>query len=510
MMATLRHALVRSPHVRVDEPMRLGAGHRNFLNVLSAGESAARSALECILRLAPVRGGGCSQHQSVAPRQRSRRRPARLACALLVMSFTASLGIANAATPPISQRNLTTTERIRQLEAATRSNPKAGEQWRQLGAAYVRRAFETADPAFYPLADSALRRADQLLDGSVDVLATKATLALARHRFSDAQSLAAKFVKSRPDAIEGRIALFDAQVELGRYSSAFPLIDELVAQRPNVATLSRLSYRRQLSGDLLGAEIAMRQATSAAPAGSIDQAIALGFLGDVLLESGRLDAASRVYDRSVSIDRANGTAVLGQARVALARGDADAAGAVLDRLIERNPLPGALGLRADIARSVNDTKMATETDQLVDASIALFRSNGAVVDAELAVLLADRGATNAPEAIRAAERAYAERRTIFTNDAMAWSLFVGGRVKQAVPYARAAVAMNPGVSSVRWHAAEVFAEVAVALRNPWSSPRQARSTRSLAARLGVRMKEIPRSTLQVLPPLTTTRPPQGS
>ena len=211
--------------------------------------------------------------------------------------------------------------------------------------------------------------------------------------------------------------------------------------------------------------------------------------------SARLDAAGRTYDRSARIDAANGTATIGQARIAFARGDATRASYLLDRLVERNPLPGALGLRADFARANQDAKAATANDQLVDATVALFRANGSVVDAELAILLADRGATSALDALTAAKRAFAERNTIFTTDAMAWSLFVSGRAKEALPYARAAVALQPGISSIRWHAAEIFAatgntsdartELQAALRNPWSSPQQSRGLRALAQRLGV-------------------------
>ena len=525
-----------------DQRPHFGVDRHEPLNVLSAGELTARSQLEYARcgRLFCSSGRSQQHLHDTGHHHRPTARIAReiIVCILICMVLTlsmiaavpafgvsgpsaASLGSSSArAAPdfasrvlqvsavsqkagpgnvapsdPLVRRNSTTPERITQLEAATRATPTAGEQWRQLGAAYIRRSLETADPAFYNLADSSLRRAEKILGASPEVLVTKAALALARHRFGEAEDFAARAVRSRPEALDGRLALFDAEVELGKYDSAFRSIEALVAQRPNVATLSRLSYRLQLSGDLRGAEIAMRQATSAAPPNSIDRAIALGYLGDVLLEGGRVDAASKSYAQAIRLDPPNGTATLGQARVALARGDIQTAVSLLDRLVDRNPIPGALGLRADIARSRNDTKMATSLDGLVDASIALFQFNGAVVDSELAILLADRGRGSAPAAVVAAKRAYAERRTIFTNDAMAWSLFADGRSSEALPYARAAVAMSPAVSSVRWHAAEVFAatgdkasartEVVAAMRNPWSTPAQLRGLQVLAARLGV-------------------------
>ena len=444
--------------------------------------------------------------------------PGVAAAATTGSSVTRSPGVARIAQP--TSRNLSTSDRIARLETATRTNPNAGEDWRQLGAAYVRRAFETADPAFYPLAEAALRQAEQRLGTTPEVLGTKATLALARHRFKEARLLAADLVRQRPGELDGRIALFDADVELGNYERAFNQIDSLVDERPSVATLSRLSYRRQLTGDLLGAEIAMRQAASAAPPGSVDRGIALAYLGDVLLESGHLAAAGRTYEQSLRTEPTNATAMLGSARVAMARNDPTAAAIILDRLVDRIPLPGALGLRADLARATGDRKTATATDQLVDASVALFEANGAVVDAELAILLADRGSGSSSAALRAARRAYGERRTIFTNDAMAWSLFASGRPLEAVPYARAAVAAEPGVSSVRWHAAEVFAatgdlvsarrELTAAIRNPWSSPLQTRALRSLGDRLGVTFPALDRPAPAPVRTQQATTPPTRS
>jgi tetratricopeptide (TPR) repeat protein len=421
--------------------------------------------------------------------------PVRRRVALFVAPAVAVLGLASPATAATKARAVATSARIASLESAVRAAPSDGRQWLALGSAYVRRAYETADPAFYPRAESSLSRAEKSLGRSPDVLSAQANLALARHRFIDAHRLASSIVSVRPGSVEGQLALFDATIELGHYDDAESLINSLVEQRPTVATLSRLSYSRQLRGDLRGAEIAMREAVSAAAPGSFDRAVALGYLGDVLLESGRLDAASRAYDDARQIEPTLATAVLGQARVYAARGDVAAAGNVLDRLIDRLPLPGALGLRADLSRASKDSRAATSTDQLVDASVALFRANGAVVDAELAVLLADRDSSHAAEAVRTAERALADRHTIFTDDAMAWSLFAANRVKDAELYARRAIAAAPAVASVRWHAAAVFAavgdtasarnELRAALRNPWFSPSQRPAIEALAKKLNV-------------------------
>ena len=80
---------------------------------------------------------------------------------------------------------------------------------------------------------------------------------------------------------------------------------------------------------------------------------------------------------------------------------------------------------------------------------------------------------------------------------MAWSLLQAGRAAEAVPYARRAVATDPAVASVRWHAASVFAaagdagsarhELTAAARNPWFSASQRPALVALAHQLGVHL-----------------------
>ena len=210
-----------------------------------------------------------------------------------------------AATPPDARNPgdpvSETQERIAALEAMLSKAPNVGSQWLQLGAAYLRRAFETGDPALYPLAQRSLQRANQLLGPTPEVLSAQTSLALARHEFVDAQALSTQLLKLRPLSVEGRIARFDAIVELGNYADASTLIEDLVDQRAGLTTLARLSYIKQLLGDSVGAEMAMRAAVGAAPKESFDRAVALGYLGDVLMENGKILAASRSYSEALRI-----------------------------------------------------------------------------------------------------------------------------------------------------------------------------------------------------------------
>ncbi len=409
--------------------------------------------------------------------------------------------VASMASAPVLQVGPNTNTQIALLEKKTHDDPTDGSAWKNLGGAYVRRAYETADSAYYPLASEAFDRAGKLLPKSAELFAARASLALARHEFALARSLALSALAVQPNSFDAQVALVDATVELGNYELAGQLVERLIDRLPGVASLARLSYIRQLEGDLLGAETAMRAASAAAPELSYDRAVTLAYLGDILLERGKETAALRSFDQALKINPELAGAVLGIARLQSGKSDWKSATAALNALIDRVPLPGALGQLADVARAQRNSSAEQSANQLVDASIRLFRSNGAVVDSELAILLADRIAIPGPSAgaaaLVAARAAFSDRQTIFTNDAMAWALFQSGRPKDAVRYARAAIKTHPSVASVRWHAAAIFdavgetvmarVELEAASLNRWFSASQRLAIVTLSNKLGVKL-----------------------
>ncbi len=386
-----------------------------------------------------------------------------------------------------------TERQIAQLLVATRTTPANAVAWTNLGIAYTTRAYETGDSSFYPLAESAFARATKLTPRSSELFAGQATLALARHRFSEARSLALRSLALNSTSFDGLVALVDANIELGRYAEAETQVETLINQRPGVASLSRLSYIRQLRGDLRGAEAAMRSAVSSTVEGSFDRSVAVGYLGEVLLEAGKGDAAKRSFRSALAINPSSTVAGIGLASIYAEQADWKAARSVMNLLAERVPSPGVFGFQADIARASGDRPGQIESEQLLDATVKLYEANGAVVDSELALLLAEQGPASSATAVRVARQAYAERQTVFTADAMAWALLQSGKAQEALIYANQAVAQQPSVASVRWHAAAVLSangdqaaarrELAAAWPNKWFSPTQRRAVVALTEKV---------------------------
>ena len=153
--------------------------------------------------------------------------------------------------------------RRRDFQRAVRAAPGSAPAYAGLGDAYLARARETGDPSFYSRAERAFDAALRRDPGDLGALIGAGTLAGLRHDFGEQLRLARMAVAEAPDLARPYTVLADAQVELGRYDDAARSIQRLVDAKPGLASYSRASYFRELSGDPAGAVAAMRLATSA-------------------------------------------------------------------------------------------------------------------------------------------------------------------------------------------------------------------------------------------------------
>lgn len=347
--------------------------------------------------------------------------------------------------------------------AALASDPQNPAAATRLAIAYLAEVRRTADPTFYGKADELIARSRAAAPGDVTTLVAAGLLALARHDFSGALALAEDAKRVAPLAVDPLGIEVDALVELGRYDEAAVAADEMVRRRPDVASLSRVSYVLELRGETEAALDAMQQAVAAAPAGSADRAYVLSLLGDLQMGRGRLDAAGDAYRRSLREQRGQPQAELGLARVLVERGDLPAAADALSRLTERIPLPDAVALFGDVLAIQGDSAGADRQYGLVRAIEALNSSAGGVqVDLELArfeVSQVGRAGGDPDRALALARSARDARPTIFADDIMAWSLHRAGRPAEALPFATAAVRTGTGDSTLWWHLAAIEADL---------------------------------------------------
>ncbi len=348
------------------------------------------------------------------------------------------------------------------LEAQLVSNPDSPELLTRLGITYLTRARETADPSYFTRAGEALGRSRALDADRPATLTGLGLLALARHDFSAALELGDRAHRLDPASPDPLGVVVDAHVELGHYDEAAAAAQEMVDRRPNLASLSRVSYLRELNGDVPGAITAMTQAVLAGAGSASDAAYVEGLLGDLHLGRGDLDKAEAAYLRSTAGVERFGPAEVGLARVSAARGDLDAAIARLEAVVNRLPQPAAVALLGDAYAAAGRSGDATAQYDLVRRIEALNRANGVAVDLELARFEADhaRDPGSQPElAVDMARAAFEARPTVFASDALAWSLHQAGRPDEALPHAEAAVRLGTADGLLWYHLAAIEADL---------------------------------------------------
>jgi tetratricopeptide (TPR) repeat protein len=345
---------------------------------------------------------------------------------------------------------LSTQARIGGLEATLESGGGRAQTYAALGAALMQRLRETGDPGLYARADKAFAEALERDPRSLEATVGAGTLALSRHDFRAALEHGQRARRLAPASFAPFAVIVDAQVELGRYDAAERTLQLMVDFKPGLASYARVSYFRELHGDLAGASAAMSLAASASPAAGENRSYIQTLEGNLEFERGRLDAAAASYRAALAGFPAYAPADAGLARVEAARRRLEPAIERLRGVTQRLPLPEyvialgetelAAGLRADARRDF----------ALVRAQQRLLGENGVNTDAEIAVFEASHG--NPSRAVRLGRRGYAAAPSVRTADALGWALTRSGRPAEGLAYARRALRLGSRDPSFLYHA----------------------------------------------------------
>jgi tetratricopeptide (TPR) repeat protein len=338
---------------------------------------------------------------------------------------------------------------IASLQSRLRRSP---EDWRAaatLGLAYVQQGRVTADPSYYPKAEEILRSSlASAPDDNAPALVGLAALASARHDFSAALGYGRRARAAAPFDANVHGVVGDALVELGRYGGAFAAFQRMVDLEPSLASYARVSYARELTGDVSGARTAMQAARDVAGTPE-DMAFASFQLGQLAWSTGDVDEAARRYREAASFDPDWAEPLAGLGRVAWARGDLDGAIARFRTVVTRSPLPEHVVTLGELLAAAGDRAGARQQFHLARVEADLFRANGVNVGLELALFEADHGDPHA--AVRAARAEWRLRRSIHVADAYAWALHAAGRDVAAARYIDRALALGTRDARFLYH-----------------------------------------------------------
>jgi tetratricopeptide (TPR) repeat protein len=390
----------------------------------------------------------------------------------------------------LSRADATTS--IEALQARLRTVPKDGSAWSSLGLLYTQQAKLSADPSFYGKADGAFARALALAPDDPVAISGQAALAAARHDFSEALTLAKRADRLNPYSAANLGVMADALGELGRYPEYLTTLQRMVDLTPGVPSYARVSYSYELRGDTKGARFALEQALGAAQRPA-DVAYAQQYLGELAFNEGDLATARRHVTAGLAADPTHVPLLAGRARIAAASGDTAAALRDWQDVTTRLPEPTYLIEYADLLAALGRTADAERQYAVVDATIRLFRAEGANVDLEVALYEADRGRSR--EALRSAGAEIARRQSVHVEDAYAWALHSAGDDATALVHARKAQRLGTRSALFAYHRGMIEkslgqddaarASLGRALKiNPHFSPLHAPRAKAALAELG--------------------------
>lgn len=343
-----------------------------------------------------------------------------------------------------------TDRRIVELQASAQNQPRKIDYWIALGQMWVRKARETTDPGYYKNAEACANVALDIQADAPLALDLRALVRLNDHRFADAEREVRRVLAAHKDDVQAWGILSDALLEQGDYEGAAEAAQHMVDLKPNLPSYSRAAHLRWLHGDVEGAKQIWRLAIDAGndPRDPEPRAWAIVQAGTLFLNEGDIDGADAGFDLALQSMKDYAPALVGKARVLLARGDARRAAELLDRAFTASPLVETLWLLGDARRAAGDVAGA------VEAFDRLMKIGRRTDPRTFALYLATSGRDPA-EAVRIAEEESRTRGDLYTKDALAWALHCAGQSNAARPLIEAAISLGTRDPRLLAHAAAI-------------------------------------------------------
>ncbi|MGZ3885728.1 MAG: tetratricopeptide repeat protein, partial [Bacteroidia bacterium] len=222
----------------------------------------------------------------------------------------------------LSAEWLNSKKAIEGLLASIDENPEDYKSMLLLAEAYIQESRITGDHAYYDKAS--LELLDRVIEGqpgNFDALCCKATVLLSQHHFAEGLQVANKALEINKDNAFIYGILCDANLELGHYDEAVKMADKMISVRPDIRSYARVSYLREIYGDVQGAIGAMKLAVAAGYPGLEQTEWTRCILAHLYENKGSLDSALVEYKIALAERPDYPFAYAGLGRIAEAKKD---------------------------------------------------------------------------------------------------------------------------------------------------------------------------------------------
>ncbi len=258
--------------------------------------------------------------------------------------------------------------------AALRQDPANPEAYLKLAEVFIQEARITGEhPHYYPAALQVLEPVVKNLETveNPDIrqkdllfraLSHVAGVQLSLHDFGAAKKTAEQAVGLNPHNAFIYGCLVDANVELGNYTRAVEYCDKMVGTRPDLRSYSRVSYLREIHGDVPGAIEAMDMAVKAGYPGYEQTEWARLQLGHLYERYGKLQEAENQYRMCLAVRENYPFALAALAGLEVKSGNFKKAEAKLKQAAAIVP---EVGFYIDLAKIFQKTGRSAEANTLI-------------------------------------------------------------------------------------------------------------------------------------------------
>jgi tetratricopeptide (TPR) repeat protein len=341
--------------------------------------------------------------------------------------------------------------RLRMLEKQLQLRPKDPEAYAEMATAYMEKARETGDGAFYSRAEAACQKALDLAPDNYATLRLVSWVYSGQHRFREALVAAQRALERDSKDPINYGTLGDALLELGEYQEGAGAIQKMVDLRPDVASYTRAAYVRELFGDMEGAIEIMGRAVRAASSRDLEHnAWCRVQLGNLLFNAGRIAEAEAQYQAALQIFSNYHFAFTGLGRVRAAQQQFEEALGHFQKSVDLVPTYEAVFGLVDLYSHLKRPAEASQQLEFLAMLEKISRANGVRPEAQLAMFYADHGVRLA-EALNIVRQQARERRDIRTLDALAWVLFKNGKMQEALQASQQALHLGTKDPMMLYH-----------------------------------------------------------
>jgi tetratricopeptide (TPR) repeat protein len=351
------------------------------------------------------------------------------------------------------------------LLEAIKANPKDTKANLELAALFIKEARVTGNHVYnYMEAMKYINNVLKTEPNNFNAQVFKSLIYISQHHFADGLAMAesAKNLNPYNAYIYGLIV--DGNVEMGNYKQAVENADKMVSLRPDLMSYSRVSYLREIHGDLNGAIEAMKMAVEAGAPGDESAEWARVQLGHLYENIGELKYAEMHY--TIALDQRPGYAyaLAGMARIAMAQKDYNKA---IKYYEQADSSVNDYSFKEDLVeayRLAGQKEKANQTAQLVidgmskDAQKGNNDENiGHYADRELAY--AYLKVNDYDKALEHALLEYNRRpENIDVNETVAWVYYNKGDFEKALPYIKVAQKTNSQNPTLLCRAGLIYAK----------------------------------------------------